>query len=180
MKSKLKFYHYKKGLVNRSQFIAGNKDLNKYIQDLMPIDESRNLSRNYVGLDEDGHFVSLLCLFSHVITAGEALNSDKQLSPGMDKPTIKIGRLVVDERYRSKGYGKQTIEKAIRIFVEVSKQIGVIGLTVDAKKGVEDYYKKKCGFGFVEYGSPKKDSIPLILFTETLKKTRPSLFENPV
>lgn len=178
MTKTLNFFHFKKELVNRKDFNADNIDLDKYIKDQMSQNEERNLSRNYVGLDDDGRFVSMLCLSTSIIKADDVVEAEASYPPKNELPTIKIGRLVVDKRYRKQRYGEQTLQKAIGIFVEISKKVGSIGLTVDSKKDSTEFYKK---YGFKELKSGKgHDYIPLILYTHILKKNRPSLFENPV
>lgn len=144
----------------------------------MSQNEDKNLSRIYVGIDNNSNFVSLLCLSSSIVKTDDLINPEEYYPSKIELPTIKIGRLVVDKRFRGKRYGEQTLQKAISIFIEISKKIGVIGLTVDSKKKAAEFYKK---YGFKELNCQAgKEYVPMILYTNILKKSRPSLFEIPV
>lgn len=178
MTNEIDFFHYKNKLVDRNSFQADNADLLKYIREGMSQFEEKNMSRNYVGIDDKGHFVSLLCLTASVITQEDIAKADENFPKNMELPTIKIGRLVVDDRYRGQRIGERTLLKAVDIFVDISKKVGVIGLTVDSKEEAVTFYEK---YGFISLNSKKNsDYHPMILYTNLLKKTRPSLFEDPV
>ncbi len=170
----LDFFHFNKDCHNRENFDAGDIELNQYIREIMSQNEERNLSRHYVGINKN-NFVSIVCLSSSVIKSNDAVKRTKNFPEKIELPTIKIGRLVVDKRYRNKSYGEQTLQKAISIFVEISKKIGVIGLTVDAKKKAISFYKK---YGFKKLNPVRsKEYTPLILYTHLLKKNSPNLFD---
>ena len=140
--------------------------------------EEKNLSRNYVAIDNKGKFVSLMCLAASLLKVDDLIQPGESYPKNIDLPTIKIGRLVVDKQYLKKKIGEKTLLKAISIFVEISKRIGVIGLTVDAKKESAGFYQK---YGFKDLNSKKdKDFVPMILYTHILRTRRPSLFEEPV
>lgn len=174
----INFFHYTNGLVDRDAFRANHDSLQRYIQKLMAQHEDRNLCRNYVGINSSGNFVTLFCLSSSLLTTHDLVQPEESYPDGIELPTIKIGRLVVDAQYRNQGIGELTLKKAISIFVEISKKIGVIGLTVDAKKESKDWYPK---YGFKRLNNTvNSDYFPLILYTNTLKKQRPSLFADPI
>lgn len=178
MPGTLNFFHYKNNLVDKDGFQAGHDDLDKYIKGLMSQNEDRNLSRHYVAIDNKGRFVSLLCVSASILKADDLIEPDDRYPQKSELPTIKIGRLVVDKRFRGQKIGEQTLLKAVGIFIEISKKVGVIGLTVDAKKEAVGFYQK---YGFKNLNSKRNENyFPMILYTNVLKKNRPSLFENPV
>lgn len=173
----LHFYRFSKNLIKNHRFEAESKELKKYIRNSMSQNDDRNLSRHFLGFYEDA-FISMFCLSSSILKARDLKFPDQNYPPTYELPTIKLGRLVVDKNFRGKKFGKETLFKAIYIFVDIAKNIGSIGLTVDAKKDSEGFYKK---YGFENLISkPEKDFIQLILYTSTLKKRKPSLFENPI
>lgn len=55
--------------------------------------------------------------------------------------------------------------------------MGVIGLTVDAKKDAVGFYEK---YGFKKLNSRQNKYTPMILYTNLLKRNRLSLFEELV
>ncbi|MCA9371273.1 GNAT family N-acetyltransferase [Candidatus Woesebacteria bacterium] len=174
----LNFFHYKKDIVRHNDFQAGVNALDLYVKKNMSQNEERNLSRHYIGIDGNETFISLLCLSTSVLRLKD-LNEPADSYPSFNElPTIKIGRLVVDRRFRKKDYGVTTLKKAISIFIEISKKIGAIGLTVDAKNDATTFYEKY-GFTYLNKRDEKKFS-PMILYTKTLRKNHPSLFEDSV
>jgi predicted GNAT family N-acyltransferase len=178
VKSSVKFYSYKKGLVSKAHFEAGSLDLDKYISSQLSQNEDRHLARNYIGMLDDDTWVSLLCLSASILKSNELLSAPDKFPSNMELPTIKIGRLVVNKDYQRRGYGEATLLKAVSIFIDISKMAGVIGLTVDAKTNAVSFYKK---YGFIELKQlATKPQTPMILYTTTLKAQRPRLFEAPV
>lgn len=171
--SDLKFFPYKKGIVDRNQFQAKNDYLDSYIRQHMSQFEKNNYARNYIAVDKDGNFVSLLCLSASTIKSEDILSSGKKHPKQMDLPTVKIGRLVVDSRYRGRNFGEETLQEAIKIFVEVTNKIGVIGLTVDAKNESIGFYEKYSFVPLVKRSS--KQIVPMILYLDTLTKILPAL-----
>lgn len=118
----------------------------------------------------------------------DEVSSNENYPKEVDLPTIKIGRFVVDKRLQGKGFGKLTLQKIISLYIEASKLIGTIGLTVDAKdeqifientpRNVFEFYQKY-GFKLLK-DQPERGHYPMILYTETIKRQFPSLFETPV
>lgn len=188
MATLLKFFHYSKHLISGQNFCANHSAFDRYVSGPMQQHESDNVTRNYVGLDERGLPVSLFCLSASRVRRDEHEKLDKIFPSQMDLPTIKIGRLVVHKDHRDSGYGKQTLTKAIALFIESSKLIGTIGLTVDAKdevivvggkkKHVYEFYEK---YGFKRLTQePENNVFPMILYISTVRKMFPALFETPV
>lgn len=188
MSTALKFFHYTSELIDRKVFCADQKDLDRYIQGQIGQWESNNTARNYVALNENGEAVSLFSLSANRLRSEDIPNPDANYPSELDLPTIKIGRLVVDKKYRGVDIGKQTLTKAIFLFIESSKLIGSIGLTVDAKdeimkvrgvqKHIYEFYEK---YGFIRLtDSPENGMYPMILYTSTVRKKYPSFFQAPV
>lgn len=184
----LKFFHYSKHLINSGNFCADHSRLDKYVDSQMAQYETDNITRNYVGMDNEGNTISLFCLNASRIRRDEHQKIDDQFPSKMDLPTIKIGRMVVNKDFRHKGYGKQTLTKAIHLFIETSKKIGAIGLTVDAKDeqvvidgqkcNVYEFYER---YGFKRLTETAEDNaFPMILYTKTVRKMFPNFFETPV
>lgn len=144
----------------------------------MSNNEKRDTARHYFGLDSNDNLVSMFCLFASLVERDNLADAKGKLPKIRQYPTVKIGRLVVHEDHRKNTYGTQTIAKAIEIFIDISKKIGAIGITVDAKKGVDGFYKR---FGFEELKpGESEETIPLILYAYVIRNRNPSSFEDPV
>ncbi|WP_298525202.1 GNAT family N-acetyltransferase [uncultured Methanobrevibacter sp.] len=59
-----------------------------------------------------------------------------------DYPAIKIGRLAVDEKYKGLGIGKEILASICRLIEEISKEIGVSFITIDAYCNAWKFYLK--------------------------------------
>jgi len=184
----LKFFHYSKYLIDPNAFCANHKKLDHYIEAQMGQFEENSLTRNYVGLTFDGICVSMFCLSASRIRRDEHETIENKFPSHMDLPTVKLGRFVVHRDHRNKDYGFQTLAKAIELYIETTKIVGTIGLTVDAKdemiiskgqkKPVYSFYEK---YGFDRLTQSSVDKVyPMILYTRTVRKKYPSLFEDAV
>lgn len=72
----------------------------------------------------------------------------EDIKPGAykDIPFLLLGRLVVDNRHRGKGYGDTLILHAFRTTMEAAEKVGIPGIIVDAKdEKSASFYE---GFGF--------------------------------
>lgn len=186
MSIELKFFHYKTGFVDIQSFCAEHKDLDRYVKETMSQWESSNVTRNYLTLDVQGNCVGVFSLSASTLkdTTPE-VRKEGNFPNGIQLPTIKIGRFVVDNSIRGKGVGREMLKKCIYLFIEASKTIGVVGLTVDAKdetdsqgRPIYGYYEK---FGFKRLTSEPQDGCwPMILYTGKMKKQYPALFEQEV
>ncbi len=175
MEDNIDFFHFKGELVDRDNFDSESKDLNKYVKEYIGQYESSSRARNYVGIS-NGNFVSFFSLSASTLKTNEKEKNTVGLPKNEELPTVKIGRLAVDKKYSKRGYGEKTLHKAISIFINLSKNVGAIGLTVDSKTNAVGYYKK---YGF-DILCKDGNNTSMILYTSLLQKKQPSLFESPV
>lgn len=83
-------------------------------------------------------------------------------------PAIKIARLAVDSRYRSKGIGDNLVSLALVIANDlIAPNIGCRFVVADAKKDAVAFYKK-VGFTILETEDNKNADTP-VMFVDILK-----------
>lgn len=83
-------------------------------------------------------------------------------------PAIKIARLAVDSRYRSKGIGNNLVSLALGIANDqIAPSIGCRFVVTDAKKEAVSFYKR-VGFTILETEDNKNADTP-VMFVDILK-----------
>ena len=85
-------------------------------------------------------------------------------------PAVKIARLAVAKGVQKQGLGKHMMINAMKRVINISENVGIIGLFVDAKdQGAKEYY---LNFGFI----PLSDhSLKLFLPLSTLLQMHSSV-----
>lgn len=115
--------------------------------------------------------VTYVCIFNEQIVGYMTLCSDSvkfnideanQMYKGIklkDVPAIKLARLAVHIDYHKNGVGKYLVLRCLLMARDVKGQIGVRIVTVEAKGGSVDYYKK-LGFRELQKYSGKHRQHP--------------------
>lgn len=130
----------------RKEFDSGNEDLNDFLQKFARQNAKNHLGETYVLVNDANDILG----FYTISTASIEFNSypDRKGLPGYAIPAALIGRLAVDVRYRGKGYGSILLVDALKRITNLSEQIGLHCITVDAKnENAKKFYLK---FGFEE------------------------------
>ena len=88
-------------------------------------------------------------------------------------PSLKIGRVCVDNRFLRRGIGSLMIDFAINLAVKLSKEVGCRFLYLDAKRNEDSdkdaiHFYKKIGFEIYKYRDSKEtpmymDILPFII-----------------
>lgn len=137
----IKNYHYEK--LNKkhdlSRFSCGVKDLDDFLKDDALDQQEKNLNVTYLAIHED-EIIGYASLLADKI---ECKKIDKSLKTEYkDYPAIKIGRLAVDEKYKGLGIGNEILASICRLIEEISKEIGVSFITIDAYCNARKFYLK--------------------------------------
>ena len=85
--------------------------------------------------------------------------------PPYPLPVLRVGRLAVGEIDRGRGLGRALLRFCIELAEKMRDELGCVGVVVDAKPGVVEYYRR-LGFTPVddEEGSAAIIPRPTILF----------------
>jgi ribosomal protein S18 acetylase RimI-like enzyme len=137
---------------NRKKFDCGEQNLNKYLQRYARQNAEKNLSETYVLTDESKNILGFYTI-NTVSLDYDAYPLRGDL-PKYAIPSALIGRLAVDKNHQGNGYGKILLVDALNRIVEISDEIGIHCITVDAKdENAKGFYKS---FGFKELLDEKK------------------------
>jgi len=136
-------------LADRKGFDCGNRELNQYLNQIASQDVKRNVAKCHICF-EDSQPERILGFFTLNTSSisKKFLPSDYQKGIHYpDVPIVLIGRLAVDVEHQKKGIGSILLVEAFKKVNEISKNVAVYAVMVDAKDDqVSGFYKH---FGFV-------------------------------
>jgi predicted N-acetyltransferase YhbS len=129
---------------DRKNFDCGVEVLNLYLQRIANQDQKRSLTRVYV-LAEETRILGYYSISAHSVKR-DHLPETEQKSGYEDLPFVLLGRLAVNRADQGKGFGDALIYHALRTVCYSAKQIGIMGMIVDAKDDKAAAFYE--GFGF--------------------------------
>lgn len=133
---------------DRTTFDCGNDELNYFLQNIARQHIKKGVSRTFVLIDTNHskEIIAYMTLVVCEVIADEISNKWKNKYPERI-PAAKLARLAVSQNQQRKGYGEILIIDAMEKTLNVSNNIGVAGLFVDAKdEHAKTYYSQ---FGFI-------------------------------
>ena len=114
----LKFHQLDKSF-NRDSFDCGIAELNSFIKQGARQQQSKNINKTFVLIDEENSIVEILAYYSISmceISLSAIPNSIRQKLPKYPIPAARIGRLAVDKSVQQKGFGKLVLIDALTSF----------------------------------------------------------------
>lgn len=148
---------------NCKSFNCGVSALNLYLQRFANQDQKRSLTRIYV-LEEKKRIIGYYSISAHSVMR-DNLPNNINLASYKDLPFLLLGRLAVDINYQGQGYGDTLMYHAFKITLNIAKDIGILGIVVDAKNSnAISFYE---GFGFIKL---QKIQNRLVLPLSTIAK----------
>lgn len=141
---------------DRSTFHSGSDPLDRYFRERVTQDIRRRVAACFVALSRDGRIAGYYTLAATGVLLGELPEKIiKRLPRYPSIPAVRMGRLAVDESFKSQGLGGALLADALTRAVR--SDIAAYALVVDAKDtGAADFYRHH---GFLELTSE-----PLTLF----------------
>lgn len=143
--------HFLQKLHDRSRFSCGVQALDNYLKKQANQDINRDIAAIYV-LTEEGSNVVLgyYTLSSTIISLDDLPNAiSKRLPKYPNLPAILIGRLALDKRCQSKGYGEILLVDALKRSLDLSNAMGSMAVVVDAiNEKAKSFYER---FGFISF-----------------------------
>ncbi len=145
----------------RDGFDCGQPALDDFLRTLVSQYERRDLGRTYVAVAaDDPRVLGYYTLAGGSIDVGGLPLKASRKLPRHPVPVVLIARLAVDRRVQRGGLGGRLLRDALTRSLEVSGQLGVHAVVVDALDAhASDFYKR---FGFLELtDSPLRLFLPL-------------------
>jgi len=131
----------------RGGFSCGKAPLDKFLHALVSQYEKRNLGRTYVAVRPgESHVTGYYTLVSGAISFDHVPSEHAKKLPRHSVPAILLARLAVDESSRGQGFGRVLLINALRRCFELSKQIGVHAVEVDAIDDEARSFYERHGF----------------------------------
>lgn len=119
-----------------SDFDCGNENLNSFLKNYASQNEKKNISSTYLFVRSNDNNESLVIGYYAISTGELGLNSlslkEKKKLPRYPVPIIRIVRLAIDLKFQKRGLGKQLLFAALLKTYELSREVGIYAVIVDA------------------------------------------------
>ena len=142
---------------DRKHFDCGDAELNGWLIQTARQHKEKGISSTFVAVADEA---SVEVLGYYAISLAELVNNDlpaqsrKRLPNKV--PVFRLGRLATAMPHRGKGIGEYLLFDAIDRATRIAKEVGGVGLVVNAKHAAVDFYQK--------YGFELMPDHPLNLF----------------
>ncbi len=133
--------------VDLTTFDCGTPALNDYLQKYARQNHNRNIGKTFLALGKDGKEILgyYTASASEIDTETLPETHSKHL-PRYPVPAMRIGRLAVDKSHQGQGIGAELLWDAFRRAINVSNEIGIYAVAVDAKDAKASAFYLKYGF----------------------------------
>ena len=132
---------------DRSAFNCGKPMLDDWLKDRAGQFDRRDLSRTFVAtLPNDATVLGYYAISTHRVIYDLLPAPDAKGLPRMDIPVVLLGRLAVDQRVQGQGLGACLLVDALRRSMQISAQIGIRAVEVDALDDTARNFYLKFGF----------------------------------
>ena len=132
---------------DRSVFACGQPLLDEWLSERAGQFDRRDLSRTFVATRPDDMIVrGYYSLSTHRVVYDALPTVEAKTLPRLDVPVVLIGRLAVDRSVQGRGLGAMLLIDALRRAVQLSANVGIRAVEVDAlNEAARGFYTK---FGF--------------------------------
>lgn len=132
---------------DRSVFACGQPLLDEWLSERAGQFDRRDLSRTFVATRPDDMIVrGYYALSTHRVVYDALPTVEAKTLPRLDVPVVLIGRLAVDRSVQGRGLGAMLLIDALRRAVQLSANVGIRAVEVDAlNEAARGFYTK---FGF--------------------------------
>lgn len=131
---------------DRKGFDCGDAELNDWLSRTARQHKAKGVSSTLVAVADE---TSAEVLGSYAVSLAELGNAELPVQYGRRLPTkvpvFRLGRLATARQHQGKGIGEHMLFDAIDRVTRIAKEVGGIGLVVDAKHSAVDFYKR---YGF--------------------------------
>jgi predicted GNAT family N-acyltransferase len=157
-------------LHQKSDFSCGNEMLDTYVHKQASQDVKRKLAVCFVINEKDTNQIKGYYILSNnsIPLSHIPNNLQGKLPKSYESiPTILMGRLAVDNRFKGQGIGKLILVDALKRSWEIAKTIGSYALVVDPiNKDAENFYLK---YGFIKLPDSGKMFISMKTIDQLFK-----------
>jgi len=130
----------------RQQFDCGISELNRYLQQQISQDTKCHIAAPFVLLDVNQVIGFYTLSASSVNVSDLPIELIKKLPKYPLIPVALLGRLAIDKKYQGQGLGDFLLMDALKRSLELSKQIGIMAVVVDAINESACHFYQQYGF----------------------------------
>lgn len=132
---------------DRSAFDCGQPLLNEWLQNRAGQFDRRDLSRTFVATRPAAAIVlGYYAISTHRVVHDVLPATEAKGLPRLDVPVVLIGRLAVDRSAQGQGLGALLLVDALRRSLQISEQVGIRAVEVDALDDAARNFYLKLGF----------------------------------
>ena len=132
---------------DRAAFDFGQPNLNEWIKDRAGQFDRRDLSRTFVATRFDEMLVvGRYAISAHRVVYDALPVAEAKGLPRLDVPVVLIGRLAVDQSVPRQGLGASLLVDALRRSLQISEQVVIRAVEVDALDDAAKNFYLKFGF----------------------------------
>jgi len=117
---------------DRRSFSCGNPELDDYLKRLARQHSQNRVSRTYVAV-RNRSILGYYSLAMSAILKAHLPERHRLKFPNYPLPVARLARLAVDQKFHKQGLGTLLLADALLRCLQLSEDIGMIGVVVDAK-----------------------------------------------
>lgn len=141
----------------RQFFDCGQEELNRFLQQYARQAHSKGTAKTYVSIEqESGQIVGFYSITLASLPYEKLPHSARKGLGYHAVPLFTLARLAVDKQFQRRGLGGVLLLKAVERCMSVAKEVGGIGLLIEAKN---EYIAK----WYQSFGAIPLEDNPLIL-----------------
>lgn len=130
----------------RENFTSGNADIDRFFRQYAGQNQFRlHMGTTYVAVDA-GEVVGYVTLSAASLEIEDLPESARKRLPRYPAPVLRLSRMGVALERQKAGIGRALLNHAFGRALDLMRSYGCVGIVVDAKPGVEDFYPR---YGFV-------------------------------
>lgn len=143
--------------LSKAPFDCGHPSLNDFLRLYAVKNEKMSIGKTLIGLVDGEYVGAYLTISTAQIMAQELPEEIRKKLPRYPVPAFRIGRLAVDKQYQGFGLGRRVLKYALLRAAEISEEVGIYAVVVDAiDDRAKAFYEK---YGFIAF-----EENPLTLF----------------
>jgi GNAT superfamily N-acetyltransferase len=132
---------------DRARFHSGNIELDRFFARYAGQNQFRHhIGVTYVAVDESGAIVGFATVAASELMTARLSEAKRKRLPAYPVPVLRLARLAVDERSRSRGVAQALLRFVFTLAHRTAATVGCLGVVVDAKPDAVGFYEK---LGFI-------------------------------
>jgi ribosomal protein S18 acetylase RimI-like enzyme len=148
---------------DRSKFNCGETTLDNYLKKQISQDVARKANVPVLAVNLQDKVIGFYTLSSGSVEFSHLpANLKKKITP-YPVPIARIGRLAVDTSSKGQGIGKDLLFHAINRVEQISAQLGIRAIVVDAKNENAENFYLKYGFEYLQKTQGARKTLFLVI-----------------